>query len=112
MPKVKPANEGPDLLDLLDEIEQGPPPCLHHHNPRNGGGWVHETDPDSPYFLEWVHSDPRCRRSALPGLHKTPMPTRGWSRKKQKDVKLDGTTGSKSSKKSKAKGKKKRHANA
>lgn len=84
-------SDEPDLLDLLTEQEQGPLPCPHvflvgkNHN----GGWVHERDPASPYFQEWVHSDPRCRRSAIPGHHKQPLPTMGWSRELQKDVPLD-----------------------
>lgn len=61
----------PNLLDVLDEIENGPPPCPHVAGVgKNGYGWEHERSPESPYFKEWVHADPACRRSALPGQHK------------------------------------------
>jgi hypothetical protein len=80
---------GPTLLDLLEEQEHGPLPCPHRFAvAKLGHGWAHESDPDSPYFEEWVHGDPACRRSAFPGRYKQPFPTMGWSRKKQKDVPL------------------------
>ncbi len=89
MPKKPVTQDGPDLFDLLDEIEHGPPACPHvYATGKDGTGWVHETTPDSPYFGEWVHSDPRCRRSALPGTSKQPLPGVGWSRELQKDVPL------------------------
>lgn len=90
MPKARPSavNE-PDLLDLLDEAEHGPPPCPHRFSVSvKNGGWVHETDSASPYYLEWVHGDPACRRSAIPGLNRQSLPTRGWSRELQKDAPL------------------------
>jgi hypothetical protein len=81
--------DGPDLFDLLDEIEHGPSACPHVYAVgKNGSGWVVETAPDSPYFREWVHSDPACRRSAVPGGSRAPVPTMGWSRELQKDVPL------------------------
>lgn len=87
--KTQPTQDGPDLFDLLDEIEHGPPACPHVSAVgKNGAGWTHETTPGSPYFLEWVHGDPACRRSAHPGAHKQPLPTMGWSRELQKDVPL------------------------
>lgn len=89
MPRKQPPQDGPDLFDLLDEVENGPPACPHVYSAgKNGHGWTHEQDPASSYFLEWVHSDPACRRSAHPGKTKTPMPTMGWSRELQKDVPL------------------------
>lgn len=82
-------SDEPDLFDLLDEQENGPPPCPHVYRVGKGGsGWAHEQDPASPYFQEWVHSDPSCRRSARPGHSRTPVPTMGWSRELQKDVPL------------------------
>lgn len=89
MPRSQP-NDEPDLLDLLAEQESGPRPCPHRFSvgPRSGSSWVWENDPSSPYYTEWVHSDPRCRRSSFPGKSKTPAPTMGWSRKLQKDVPL------------------------
>lgn len=88
--KPPPADDGPNLLDLLEEQQSGPLPCPHVFavGKSGNGGWVHQTDPKKPYFLEWVHSDPRCRRSARPGHSKTPLPTMGWSRELQKDVSL------------------------
>ncbi len=76
-----------NLLDLLDEIEHGPPPCPHSVT-MNNGGWTHERDPNSAYYLEWVHGDPNCRRSKFPGKNRTQLPKVGWSKKKQKDVPL------------------------
>lgn len=68
MPKKPVTQDGPDLFDILDEIENGPLPCPHRYGVRmETGGWSHETDPHSPYFEEWVHGDPNCRRSAFPG---------------------------------------------
>lgn len=82
-------SDEPDLFDLLDEIENGPPPCPHVYRVGKGArGWTHENDPASPYFQEWVDSDPSCRRSARPGTNKQPFPTVGWSRELQKDVPL------------------------
>lgn len=79
----------PDLFDLLDEQENGPKPCPHRFTAgKFGSAWVHETNPHSDYYLEWVHADPRCRRSAVPGKTKQPLPTMGWSRELQKDVPL------------------------
>ena len=77
----------PDLLDMIEEIEKGPLPCPHMVTMANGG-WSHQRDPKKPYYLEWVHANPRCMRSKFPGKHKTPMPTMGWSRELQKDVPL------------------------
>lgn len=76
-----------DLLDLLDEMENGPAACTHAVGVKNGG-FVMENNPDSAYHREWVHADPACRRSTHPGKFKYPVPTMGWSREKQKDVKL------------------------
>lgn len=73
MPRSKPQKvEEPDLLTLLAEQEQGPPPCPHRFSVGKGGsGWAYETDPASPYYQEWVHSGTGehqlCRRSAFPG---------------------------------------------
>jgi hypothetical protein len=86
VPRKPQTQDGPDLFDLLDEIENGPSPCPHLVTKTTG--WAHERDPRSDYFLEWVHADPNCRRSALPGHSKTPMSTMGWSRELQKDVPL------------------------
>lgn len=82
-----PADEGPSLLDLLEEQEHGPPPCAHNGRvgPKHGSGWAQELDPASPYYGEWVHNVPWCRRSAVPGT-KNPLPKRKWSRELQKDV--------------------------
>lgn len=78
-----------DLLDLLDEQEHGPSPCPHRFSAgKRGHAWVHEDDSASPYFQEWVHADPACRRSAFPGQHQQPFPTVGWDPKRQKDVPL------------------------
>lgn len=66
MPKKPPVHEGPDLFDVLDEIENGPPACPHPVRMSNGG-WAFERDPKSPYFREWVHGDSNCRRSRFPG---------------------------------------------
>ena len=77
----------PDLLDLLQEIEEGPLPCTHPVGVKNGG-FAMENDPTSDYYREWVHADPACRRSAHPGKFKYPPPTMGWSREQQKDVPL------------------------
>lgn len=78
-----------DLLDLLAEQENGPLACPHRFSAgKHGYAWEHEADPNSPYFEEWVHSDPRCRRSAFPGKNKQPFPKMGWSRELQKDVPL------------------------
>lgn len=90
MPKrTQQPDDEPDLFDLLEEQERGPLPCPHVGGVgRGGSGWTHQRDPKKPYFLEWVHSDPRCRRSAFPGKFKTPLPTMGWSRELQKDVPL------------------------
>lgn len=91
--------EEDDLLTLLEEQESGPRPCPHVFSVGKGktGGWVHERDPDSPYYLEWVHSDPNCRRSAIPGHSKTPLPDKVWSRKLQKDVPRAKASGKKKS---------------
>lgn len=88
--KQTPPHDGPDLFDLLDEQENGPKPCPHVYSVGAHGkyGWTHESDPKSDYYLEWVHADPACRRSAIPGHYKQPLPTMGWSRKLQKDVPL------------------------
>lgn len=87
--KPRTAVQEPDLLSLLAEQESGPPACPHRFSAgKYGSAWVHETDPASPYYTEWVHSLPGCRRSAFPGKHKQPLPTMGWSRKLQKDVPL------------------------
>ena len=89
MPRKPTIQDGPDLFDLLEEIEHGPPPCPHVYAVgKNGSGWAHETSPGSPYFQEWVHGDAACRRSARPGTHKQPLPTVGWSKEHQKDVPL------------------------
>ena len=80
---------GPTLLDLIAEQEHGPLPCPHRFSAgKHGHAWVLETDPRSAYYMEWVHSDPNCRRSAFPGKNKETPPTMGWSRKLQKDVPL------------------------
>lgn len=78
----------PDLFDLLAEQENGPLPCPHVFSvgKSGNGGWEHERDPRSDYYEEWVHSDATCRRSALPGKHKQPIPRARWSRELQKDV--------------------------
>lgn len=83
-----PEPDGDDLLTLLAEQESGPRPCPHAFSvgAAKKWGWVYETDPNSDYYLEYVHSHPGCRRSAFPGKHKTPRPTIGWSRELQKDV--------------------------
>lgn len=87
MPKQPPATQEPDLLTLLEEQATGPLPCPHRFSAgKHGSAWVHEDNPDSPYFEEWVHSQPGCRRSAFPGKYKQPFLTVGWSRKLQKDV--------------------------
>lgn len=88
MPKVKRDDE-PDLLTLLEEQDAGPPACPHASSVgvRSGHAWAHEDDPASDYYEEWVHSDPRCRKPAIPG-RKQPFPTMGWSRELQKDVPL------------------------
>lgn len=86
--KPQPKTDEPDLLTLLADMESGPAACPHVFSSRSGQGWTHEKDPASPYFLEWVHSDPTCRRSARPGHYKTPLPKMGWSRELQKDVPL------------------------
>jgi hypothetical protein len=85
-----PEPDGDDLLTLLAEQESGPRACPHVFSVgvRSGHAWVHEDDPASDYYEEWVHSDPRCRRSAFPGAYKQPFPKMGWSRKLQKDVPL------------------------
>lgn len=91
MPRTRtaPASDEPDLLTLLAEEEHGPLPCPHRFSAgKHGSAWVHESDPTSPYFEEWVHSLPSCRRSAFPGKNKQPFPKVGWSRKLQKDVPL------------------------
>lgn len=82
MPKTV---DEPDLFDVLEEIEKGPLPCPH---PWNKDGWVMEMRPRSPYYLEWVHAHPNCRRSTKPGANKGNAPTMGWNRKLQKDVPL------------------------
>lgn len=78
MPKARKIDEDQlDLLALLKEQAEGPLACPHVFRVgpnRDGYGWVHDLDPTSDYYLEWVHSDPRCRRSALPGKHKQPTP--------------------------------------
>lgn len=91
MPRT--ALDEPNLLDMLEEIEHGPMPCPHVVRVGAGkkDGWEHERNRRSPYYLEWVHSDPHCRRSARPGHSKTPLPTMGWSRELQKDVELDAS---------------------
>lgn len=67
MPKTA-VHDGPDLFDLLAEQEHGPLACTHVTAVgKNGSGWELELDPDSAYYLEWVDSNPRCRRSAFPG---------------------------------------------
>lgn len=73
-----------DLLDLIDEAENGPLPCRHNVTMTNGG-WVQELDPKSDFYAEWVHGRADCRRSRFPG-HKQPLPEMKWSAKKQKDV--------------------------
>lgn len=84
-----PEPDGDDLLTLLAEQESGPRPCPHRFSAgKRGFGWAHETDPASPYFEEWVHNDPACKRSAFPGKNRDPIPTMGWSRELQKDVPL------------------------
>lgn len=89
MPRKQTTHDGPDLFDLLGEIEQGPPACPHVWAVgKNGAGWTHDSAPDSPYFQEWVHGDPACRRPAHPGANKQPFPAMGWSRELQKDVPL------------------------
>lgn len=52
-----------DLFEAIDEAENGPPPCPHM--PQHG--FALERDPKSEYYLEWVHSNPACRRSKFPG---------------------------------------------
>lgn len=79
------SHDEPDLLDVIAEIEHGPLPCPHNVGVRSGSGWSQELDPSSPYYAEWVHSDPNCRRSKFPG-HKQPLPTKAWSKAKQQDV--------------------------
>lgn len=79
----------PDLLDLLMEQEVGPLPCPHIVSVgKDGTGWTHERNPKSAYYLEWVHSATYCRRSALPGHNRQPIPSMGWSQELQKDVPL------------------------
>lgn len=53
----------PDLLDMIEEAEKGPLPCRHFGKT----AFTLDTDIDSPYFMEWVDSNPRCRRSRVPG---------------------------------------------
>jgi hypothetical protein len=77
----------PDLLDVIEEIEHGPLPCPHSVNMKNGG-WAPQMDPKKPYYLEYVHGHPHCRRSKFPGKNKIKAPTMGWSRELQKDVPL------------------------
>lgn len=74
----------PDLLDLIEEAEHGPPACPHAVMMKTGG-FVQEWDEDSPYYAEWVHAHPNCRRSKFPGC-KQPMPTVKWDKELQKDV--------------------------
>lgn len=84
MPKA----QAPDLMtlfDLLDEQENGPRPCTH---PAKVSTWTLETDPESPYYMEWVDPNPNCLRSVIPGHSVQPLPTMGWSRELQKDVPL------------------------
>lgn len=89
MPKRTAPDPEPDLLMLLEEQEHGPPACPHRFSAgKYGSAWAHERDPASPYYEEWVHADPRCRRSAFPGQYKQPVPKMGWSRELQKDVPL------------------------
>lgn len=85
--KRKPSKDPePDLLTLLAEQEDGPPACPHASAGRKEG-FVQDLAPGSPYYAEWVHASPTCRRSPIPGL-KQPVPTMGWSRELQKDVPL------------------------
>lgn len=90
MPRsTPPPTDEPDLFDLLDEMENGPPGCPHAYAVgKNGHGWTHEKDPNSPYYMEWVDSNPACRRSVRPGTNKQPFPTVGWNCELQKDVPL------------------------
>lgn len=67
MPKIKQVPGQIDLFDVIDEAENGPPPCPHFPSVKTGRGWGLEMDPKSEYYLEWVHADPACRRSKFPG---------------------------------------------
>lgn len=59
-----------DLLELLEEQKRGPLPCPHVGGVyMKTGGWVLQANPRRPYYGEWVHNDPRCRRSSHPGQH-------------------------------------------
>jgi hypothetical protein len=51
-----------DIFAVLDEAENGPPACQHVAR-----GFALDADPKSDYYMEWVHSDPACRRSKFPG---------------------------------------------
>lgn len=52
-----------DIFSHIDEAENGPPPCSH----ASANGFSFDVDPKSPYYLEWVHGDLKCRRSKFPG---------------------------------------------
>lgn len=79
-----------DLLELLEEQEHGPLPCPHRFvSAKRGAAYRHDTDPESPYFEEWVHADPSCLRSSFPGQYKDPLPTEGWDPDLQKDVPIN-----------------------
>lgn len=55
-----------DLLDLLDEAENGPKPCPHVFKVGTKGsdrpGWTEDRNPKSPFFGMWVDVNPDCRR--------------------------------------------------
>lgn len=60
-------SEQMDLLALLQE-QTGPRPCPHANVGMKTGGWTLEHNKRSPYYREWVHANPRCRRSRFPGM--------------------------------------------
>ena len=55
-----------DIFAVL-EGKDGPPPCPHIPNSKQGHGYALEYDKTSEYYNEWVHADPNCRRSTFPG---------------------------------------------
>ena len=60
-----------DFLVLLKEQSEGPLACEHVFKVgKDGYGWRHDLNPESPYYGEWVHSNPRCMRPAIPGHSK------------------------------------------
>lgn len=59
--------DGPDLLDLLEEASDDPPLCQHASTSvaRGSFGWCLEVDPQSRYYGMWVHADPNCYRARI-----------------------------------------------